>query len=179
LPIEEESGLSDNPYKYESLESTTTKQSQVSSSHMEPSTTTDYSPAKVQLYTTSTALRGIAPGVPPKALRPCAWTAGKEPALQVTAHTHWPADKVPVPEVRPLAEPVEPVLPEVTLLLEEAVPAVVPVEPVEVVVLPVMALPVPVPFWAMAIAWNMAWVLLAVGLMEKVMPSPQWLACLQ
>ena len=33
--------------------------------------------------------------------------------------------------------------------------------------------PAPVPFWAMAIDWNMAWVLAAVGLMEKVMPLPQ------
>jgi len=32
---------------------------------------------------------------------------------------------------------------------------------------------VPVPFWAIAICWNMAWVLLAVGLMEKVIPFPQ------
>jgi hypothetical protein len=38
---------------------------------------------------------------------------------------------------------------------------------------PVMALAVPVPFCAIAICWNMAWVLLAVGLMEKVIPFPQ------
>lgn len=31
----------------------------------------------------------------------------------------------------------------------------------------------PVPFCAMAICWNIAWVLLAVGLMEKVIPFPQ------
>lgn len=44
---------------------------------------------------------------------------------------------------------------------------------------PVMPVAVPVPFCAMAICWNMAWVLLAVGLMEKVMPFPQWPFCLQ
>jgi hypothetical protein len=38
---------------------------------------------------------------------------------------------------------------------------------------PVMAPAVPVPFCAIAICWNMAWVLLAVGLMEKVIPFPQ------
>ncbi len=43
----------------------------------------------------------------------------------------------------------------------------------EVVALPVMALPAPVPFCAMAMAWNIAWVFAAVGLMEKVMPFPQ------
>ena len=32
---------------------------------------------------------------------------------------------------------------------------------------------VPVPFWATAICWNMAWLFSAVGLMEKVIPFPQ------
>jgi hypothetical protein len=36
-----------------------------------------------------------------------------------------------------------------------------------------------VPFWAIAAASNCAWVLLAVGLMEKVMPLPQCPVCLQ
>jgi hypothetical protein len=44
---------------------------------------------------------------------------------------------------------------------------------------PVMGDAVPVPFCAMAICLNMAWVLLAVGLMEKVIPFPQWPFCLQ
>lgn len=118
---------------------------------------------------------GMAPGMPPKALRPCAWTAGNAPAPQVTAQTHWPAANVPVPDVRPLVEPVVAVL----ALLEAAAAEPVPVVPVEAVPLPVMALPVPLPFWAMAMDWNRAWVLSAVGLMEKVMPEPQWLACLQ
>jgi len=39
--------------------------------------------------------------------------------------------------------------------------------------LPVIPLAVPVPFCAIAICSNMAWVLLAVGLMEKVIPFPQ------
>ena len=38
---------------------------------------------------------------------------------------------------------------------------------------------VAVPFCCMAIAWNMAWVLAAVGLMLKVMPLPQCPFCLQ
>jgi hypothetical protein len=38
---------------------------------------------------------------------------------------------------------------------------------------PVMVDAVPVPFWAMAICSKSAWVLFAVGLMEKVMPFPQ------
>lgn len=40
-------------------------------------------------------------------------------------------------------------------------------------VAPWMAPGAPVPFCEMAICWNMAWVLLAVGLMEKVIPFPQ------
>lgn len=44
---------------------------------------------------------------------------------------------------------------------------------------PVIGDAVPVPFCAMAICWNIAWVLLAVGLMEKVIPFPQWPFCLQ
>jgi hypothetical protein len=39
-----------------------------------------------------------------------------------------------------------------------------------------------VPFWAMAMAANWAWVFSAVGLMLKTMPLPQWLSgffCLQ
>jgi len=71
------------------------------------------------------------------------------------------------PLLEPLVEPLEELLEEATLEAaggatetDDAVP-------------PVMADADPVPFWAMAICWNMAWVLLAVGLMEKVMPFPQ------
>ena len=49
----------------------------------------------------------------------------------------------------------------------------------ELAVPPVMGDAAPVPFWAMAICWKSAWVLDAVGLMEKVMPFPQWPFCLQ
>lgn len=38
---------------------------------------------------------------------------------------------------------------------------------------PTIGAAVPVPFWAMASCSNIAWVLLAVGLMEKVIPFPQ------
>lgn len=38
---------------------------------------------------------------------------------------------------------------------------------------PAIGLVVPVPFWAMAWDLNVAWVLSAVGLMEKVIPFPQ------
>jgi hypothetical protein len=44
---------------------------------------------------------------------------------------------------------------------------------------PVMALGGLVPFWEMAIAWNIACVFWAVGLMEKVIPLPQCPFCLQ
>jgi hypothetical protein len=44
---------------------------------------------------------------------------------------------------------------------------------------PVMGDAEPVPFWAMAICWNIAWVLFAVGLIENVIPLPQWPFCLQ
>ena len=44
---------------------------------------------------------------------------------------------------------------------------------------PAMGATEPVPFCAMAICSNMAWVLLAVGLIEKVIPFPQWPDCLQ
>jgi hypothetical protein len=44
---------------------------------------------------------------------------------------------------------------------------------------PVMGAAVPVPFWAMANCSNIAWVLLAVGLMENVIPFPQCPFCLQ
>lgn len=134
----------------------------------------------------TTAVDGSEPPKPPKAPMPCAWTAGKEPAAHWTAHEQEPsALTVPVPVVRPLLPAVLPT--EAVAVLVAAVPpsvavralppaataeVVVPVVPPAAVVppLPVMALPVPVPFWAMANCWNMAWVLLAVGLMEKVMP---------
>lgn len=41
---------------------------------------------------------------------------------------------------------------------------------------PAMTAVAPAPFWATAICWNIAWVLLTDGLMEKVIPFPQWLA---
>ena len=44
---------------------------------------------------------------------------------------------------------------------------------------PVIAVALPVPFCAIAICSNMAWVLLAVALMEKVIPFPQSPDCLQ
>jgi hypothetical protein len=125
---------------------------------------------------------GSEPGMPPKAPTPCAETAGKEPAPQVTAHTHWPSEMEPVPDTTPLVlAPLLLAVPvEALLAAEEAAAGGAATEPpVEAVVFPVMALPVPVPFWAISIDWNMAWVLLAVGLMEKTIPSPQWPVCLQ
>ena len=41
------------------------------------------------------------------------------------------------------------------------------------------AAPIAVPFCCMAIARNIAWVLVAVGLMLKTIPLPQWPFCLQ
>lgn len=130
----------------------------------------------------TTAVAGSEPPKPPKAPIPCACTAGNEFELHCTAQMHEPSElSVPVPVVRP----VPPVLLRAVLVAVEppsvavraspplVVVPVVPLLPVEPP-LPVMALPVPVPFWAMAISWNMAWVLAAVGLMEKVIPLPQW-----
>jgi hypothetical protein len=44
---------------------------------------------------------------------------------------------------------------------------------------PVMGEAVPVPFCWIASCLKSAWVLLAVGLIENVIPCPQWPACLQ
>ena len=129
-------------------------------------------------------------------MMPCEARLGKLPALQLTKHEHEPsALMVPVPDWMPL-----PVLALVVPVasgsgLSESVP-VLPVlgssasgddaagwfsagaagaaaggaaagEP------PVMALCAPLPFCWMAMAWNIACVLAADGLMEKVMPLPQ------
>lgn len=47
------------------------------------------------------------------------------------------------------------------------------------VVPPTMLAAVPVPFWAIASCMKSAWDFAAVGLIEKVMPLPQWGPCLQ
>ena len=44
---------------------------------------------------------------------------------------------------------------------------------------PAMGAAWPVPFCAMAAAWNCACVFSAVGFREKAMPLPQWPFCLQ
>lgn len=119
-------------------------------------------------------LAGRAPAKPPKAPTPWAWTAGKAPVPQETAQTHWPACRLPVPC---WTEPVA-AAPAADEAAEDAAGAAA-AGGAAAVPLPVMALPAPVPFCAMAMAWNMAWVLSAVGLMEKVMPLPQWPCCLQ
>jgi hypothetical protein len=70
--------------------------------------------------------------------------------------------KVPVPET---------MVPELTGAAVAAAAAVV--EMVVEAVPPTITAVVPVLFCAIAMAWNSAWVLLAVGLIEKVIPFPQ------
>lgn len=121
--------------------------------------------------------------MPPKAPTPWTLAAGRFPVVHVTAHMHWPFWREPTPVVAPVLEPELAVPAEAAPVLAEPAaepaaepPAAAPVEfeAAEPEVPPVMAEPAPVPFCAMAIDWNMAWVLAAVGLMEKVMPFPQW-----
>lgn len=114
--------------------------------------------------------------------------------MQTTAHEQAPVPSIePVPTAKPVGtEAVAAVVaaePPPTAVATLVAAAVSPAAAVELSAgaaaagaeeaPPVMALPVPVPFWAMAMDWKRAWVLAAVGLMEKVMPLPQWPFCLQ
>jgi len=126
----------------------------------------------------------MAPAKPPKASRPWRAALGKEAVPHRHEQPHAPLTRVPVPETidEPEAE-------------EEAAAAAgaaeaaeggerVAVEPAAVAMVvaavpPAMTAVVPVPFCAMACYLNWAWVLLTVGLMEKVIPFPQWPDCLQ
>jgi len=103
---------------------------------------------------------------------------GKAATPHRHAHSQDPPElRVPVPVVKPVA-PEEAVTAEAGAAA--AVATVVPAgAAATVAVPPVIGEATPVPFWAMAICLNMAWVLLAVGLMEKVIPLPQWPLCLQ
>jgi len=124
----------------------------------------------------SSAAIGIAPDMPPNA--PIPWTAelGKAAVPQRHAQLHAPPTLVPVPvamvTVDPLLLSSDPLEPEETSVAADT-EAVDKVVAAVLGVPPTMAAAVPVPFCAMAICSNMAWVLLAVGLMEKVMPFPQ------
>jgi hypothetical protein len=71
----------------------------------------------------------------------------------------------------PLPETIVPELTEVEVAAAARVVAVV--ARVVDAVPPAITAVVPVPFCAIAICWNSAWVLLAVGLIEKVIPFPQ------
>ena len=119
---------------------------------------------------------GSPPPMPPKAPSPCACTAGKDPGAQVTAQMHWPVPgtSCPMPWLGAVAPPAAGgAAGAATGGAAAGGAAAVPLPP------PVMALGTPVPFCAMAMAWNMAWVFSAVGLTEKAMPLPQWPFCLQ
>jgi len=114
----------------------------------------------------SSADIGIAPERPPKA--PIPWTAALGNAATPHRQEHSqepPVLIVPVPET---------MVPELTELAEAEVAAAAAVVAMVVdAVPPAITAVVPVPFCAIAMAWNMAWVLLAVGLIEKVIPFPQ------
>jgi len=121
---------------------------------------------------------GMAPDMPPKPPIPC-WALGKAAVPQRQEHSHAPEVLiVPVPET------IEPEL-ELELWMAaadavaEATETVVAAEAATLAVPPAITAAVPVPFCAMAICWKSAWVLLAVGLIEKVIPFPQCPFCLQ
>lgn len=122
---------------------------------------------------------GREPAMPPKAPTPCA-AAGKEPAEQVTAQTQapapliWPVPGVTAPPAAGAAGAAGAAAGGAAAGAEaagaEAAGAAAGGVP------PTMALGAPLPFCWIAIDWNRAWDFSAVGLMEKVMPLPQWLA---
>lgn len=121
--------------------------------------------------------------MPPKEPTPCAAAAGNEPAVQVTAQT-----QAPLPLICPVPVWISPAAgaagaagaaaggasaggaAEGAAGAAGAAAGGVP---------PVMALGAPLPFCWIAMDWNRAWVFSAVGLMENVMPLPQWLAWAQ
>lgn len=118
----------------------------------------------------------MAPDMPPNP--PMPWTAasGKEAVPQRHAHEHEPsAPTEPVPVVRPVAEAaatearVVPAAAAATEVAATAATEVTATGATEATIAPAE----PVPFAEIAFCSNMAWVLLAVGLMEKVMPLPQ------
>lgn len=108
---------------------------------------------------------GISPDIPPKA--PTPWAAfGNAATPQRHEQSQAPFVVVPVPDTMPVPAVAAEAVGGATEAAEAAGGAAEE-EP------PVMAFALPVPFCAMAICSNMAWVLFAVGLMEKVMPFPQ------
>jgi hypothetical protein len=115
------------------------------------------------------------PDSPPKAATPWSAALGNAAVPQRHAHSQAPPVlMVPVPDT------MDPELDEtIEVAAGGAMETELAVPPVMEEVPPVMGEAVPVPFWAMAIAWNIAWVLFAVGLIENVIPFPQWPDCLQ
>lgn len=104
--------------------------------------------------------------MPPNAATP--WTAGLGNAA--TPQRTWQVHAPPAAVV-PWPVTIEAVLLAAAAVAEAATEAVVAVAGAALP--PAMGAVVPVPFWAIAMLWNIAWVLLAVGLMEKVIPFPQ------
>lgn len=112
---------------------------------------------------------------------------GKEAVPHRHEQSHAPLTRVPDPETmdEPEAEEAEEEAAAAAGAAEAAEGgASVAVEPAAVAMVvaavpPAMTAVDPVPFWAIACCLNMAWVLLTVGLMEKVIPFPQWPDCLQ
>lgn len=112
--------------------------------------------------------------MPPNPPIPCTAASGKAATPQRHEHSQEPAEFiVPLPVVRPVA-PVAVAGATMVVAAELAAEVAGGGGVAAADELPsAMAAAVPVPFWLMAICWNMAWVLLAVGLMEKVIPLPQ------
>ena len=98
--------------------------------------------------------------MPPKLPRPC-WTASGNDA---TPHKQ-EQEQAPVPSVVPL--------PLATDAAGGGAAAVVAAGGAGGAAEAGGGVPLDVPFCWMAIAWNMSWVLSAVGLMLKVIPLPQ------
>ncbi len=97
------------------------------------------------------------------------WTAalGKAATPQRHEHEHESPTTVPDPATM------------VPVLAVEVAAATETVVADDLAAPPAMTAVLPVPFCWMAICWKSAWVLFIVGLIEKVMPFPQWPDCLQ
>jgi hypothetical protein len=117
------------------------------------------------------------PVIPPKLLIP--WAAdGKEETPQRHEHEHAPASTFPVPlDIDPEAGGATAAGGAAAAGGGGGAAALAAGGATEALAAgggpPWIGARVPVPFWATAICWNIAWLFSAVGLMEKVIPFPQ------
>ena len=116
--------------------------------------------------------------MPPFAPTPCAARGKLEtPQKQEQAQAP-PAPAAPVPAAISVPALLLEAAPSVATAAAAAVEVASAAAPT-LVVPPTMLAAVPVPFWAIANCMKSAWDFAAVGLIEKVMPLPQWGPCLQ